>query len=314
MLALFLGAGFSKWAANLPVASQFFDFNVEPSGPRELKKLEIVRSLKHNWDKSHPYGLSEQFIVDALKFEEKKKEAVLWYIVRRLSEPFIWKEYHAQKWRRHVLMIDENRKYDRPGVIQAQKFLKKYSTPSLAGIITTNYDILVEYALGTKGFNYGIPNQALTGRGPYPVSQWKNPVILKGNIPIAKIHGSISWDEHNQYTDGRHGLTGHALIVAPTPEKESSESLRFVWNLAKEILRKATRIIVFGFAFNPYDTSVLNFLKSEGKNLESVLLVNIGSNTEAARILWPRAKIVSTMPPPDGNKEMQNWQKKWLGI
>lgn len=313
-LALFLGAGFSKWAANLPVASQLFDFNVEPWGPRELGKLEIVRSLKHNWDKSHPYGLSEEFIADALKFEEKKKDAVLWYIVRRLSEPFIWKEYHAQKWRRHVLMIDENRKYDRPGVIQAQKFLKKYSTASLAGIITTNYDILVEYALGTKGFNYGIPNQALTGRGPYPVSQWKNPVILKGNVPIAKIHGSISWDEHNQYTDGRRGLTGHALIVAPTSEKESSESLRFVWNLAKEILRKATRMIVFGFAFNPYDTSVLNLLQSEGKNLESVLLVNIGSNTEEAHILWPCAEIVSTMPPPDGKKEMQNWQKKWLGI
>ena len=148
--------------------------------------------------------------------------------------------------------------------------------------------------------------------GPYPVSQWKNPVTIKGNIPIAKIHGSISWDEHNLYTDGRRGLTGHALIVAPTPEKNSLESLRLAYNLAKEILRKATRMIIFGFAFNRYDESVLNFLKSEGKNLESVLLVNIESNTEAANILWPSAEIVSAMPPPDGNKEMQNWQEKWL--
>jgi len=82
----------------------------------------------------------------------------------------------------------------------------------------------------------------------------------------------------------------------------------------REILRKTTRIIVFGFAFNPYDTSVLNLLKSEGKNMKSVLLVNIESNTEAARILWPNAEIVSAMPPPDGNKEMQNWKEKWLGI
>jgi len=66
MLALFLGAGFSKWAADLPVASQLFDFDIEPWGPREYKKLEIVKSLKHNWDISHPHGLTEQFIADAL--------------------------------------------------------------------------------------------------------------------------------------------------------------------------------------------------------------------------------------------------------
>jgi hypothetical protein len=95
-------------------------------------------------------------------------------------------------------------------------------------------------------------------------------------------------------------LTGHALIVAPTPEKQSPDSLKSVWNLAKEILRKATRIIVFGFAFNPYDEAVLNLLQSEGKNLESVLLVNIESKTEAVHSLWPSTKIISTMPPPDG--------------
>ncbi|MCK4733771.1 MAG: SIR2 family protein [Methanophagales archaeon] len=314
MLVLFLGAGFSKWAADLPLTSQLFDFEIEPWGPREYKKLEIVKSLKHNWDITHPYGLNEQFIADALNFQEKDKKAVLWYLVRGLSEPFIWKEYHAQKWRRHVLMIDENRRFNVPGVVKAQNFLQRFYGPSLVGIITTNYDMVVEYALGTKGFNYGIPNQTLAGRGPYPVSQWRNPVTLKGKIPLAKIHGSISWDEHNHYTDGRRGLTGNALIVAPTPKKQPPDSLKFVWDLTKEILRKATRMIVFGFAFNPYDEAVLNLLKSESKNLESVLLVNIESSTEAARSLWPSTKIVSAMPPPDGNKEIQNWQQKWLGI
>ena len=306
MLALFLGAGFSKWAADLPVASQLFDFNIEPWRPREYKKLEIVKSLKHNWDISRPHGLTEQFIADVLNFQEKDKQAVLWYLVRRLSEPFIWKEYHAQKWRRHVLMIDENRRFNAPGVVKAQSFLPRFYAPSVGGIITTNYDMIVEYALGTKGFNYGIPNETLIGRGPYPISQWKNPVTLKGRIPLAKIHGSISWDEQNRYTDGRRGLTGHALIVAPTPEKQSPDSLKSVWNLTKEILRKATRIIVFGFAFNSYDEAVLNLLQSEGKNLESVLLVNIESRVETAHSLWPSTQIVSAMPPPDGNKEIQN--------
>ena len=313
MLALFLGAGFSKWAADLPVASQLFDFDIEPWGPREYKKIETVKSLKHNWDLSNPDGLTERFIAEALDYKEKDTQAVLWYIVRRLSKSFIWKEYHAQKWRRHVLMIDEYRKFNVPGVVKAQSFLQRFYGPSLVGIITTNYDIIVEYALGTKGFNYGIPNQTLAGRGAYPVSQWKNPVKLRGKIPLAKIHGSISWDEHTQYTDGRRGLTGHALIVAPTPEKQSPDSLKFVWNLAKDILRKATRMIIFGFAFNPYDEAVLNLLKCEGKVLESILLVNIESNNEAARSLWPNAEIVSAMPPPDGNKDIQNWRRIWSG-
>ena len=108
MLTIFLGAGFSKWAAGLPVASQLFDFNIKTWGSHESKKLQIVKTLKHGWDKSHMDGLSEQFIADALNFQEKDKQLIFWYIVRRLSEPFIWKEYHAQKWRRHVLSYLRN--------------------------------------------------------------------------------------------------------------------------------------------------------------------------------------------------------------
>lgn len=300
MLALFLGAGFSNWAADLPVASQLFDFDIEPWGLREYRKLEIVKSLKHNWDKLHPNGQSEQFIAEALNLQEKERQAVLWYITRRVSEPFIWKEYHAQKRQRHVLMIDENRRFNIDGIKKARDFLQRFCSPTLAGIVTTNYDMLVEYSLGTKGFNYGVPNQTLMGRGPYPVSQWRNPVTIKGAIPLAKIHGSISWDESAYYTDGRRGLTGHALIVAPTPEKQPPKSLEPVWELAKSILEKATRLLVFGFAFNPYDEAVLNLLQSGGKNLETVLLINIDPSSDNARRLWPRATFISSQPPPEG--------------
>jgi len=168
MLALFLGAGFSNWATNLPVASGLFDFNIQP-WTRESKKLDRVKELKREWDTLRPRGQAEQFIADALNFQEKDKKLVLWYIVRRLSEPFIWEEFHAQRMRRHILEIDENRKYGIDGVINAKGFLDKFLS-ILNGIVTTNYDLLIEYALGTKRFNYGIVNEVLTGRGPYPVS------------------------------------------------------------------------------------------------------------------------------------------------
>jgi len=237
-LVLFLGAGFSKWAAGLPVARELFDYNIDIWGPRDARKLNSVKSLKEDWDKTHTNGQTEQFIADALNFPQKDKEAILWYLGRRLSELFIWKEFCAGRWRRHVLMIDENRKLEIQGVTKARNFLQRFFTPILSGIITTNYDLLVEYILGTKGFNYGISSQKLIGRGPYPVSQWKKSVTLKGKVKLAKIHGSISWDENAYYTDGRRAITGKALIVAPTPEKRPPESLKFTWDLAERILKE----------------------------------------------------------------------------
>lgn len=309
MLTLFLGAGFSKWAAGLPIASQFFDFAVTPFGVREQAKLQLVTKLKGNWDKEHPNDLSEKFIADALSFSTKDKQAVLWYIVRRISDPFIWTEFHSQRWRRHVLMIDENRKYEIDGVIQAQGFLGRLLGSQLSGITTTNYDLLIEYALGTRGFHYGLRGQQLTGRGAYPVSQWKNPVILKGSIPLAKIHGSISWDEDSYYTDGRRGLTGNALIVAPTPEKQPPKKLKHPWDLSAKMLSKSRRLVVFGFSFNSYDKAVLELLKNAGRSIESVILIDIAPNLDAAKSLWPDAMISSASPPPRGSAEINKWRR-----
>src|SRR5215210_4297428 len=141
-LAVFLGAGFSKWAAGLPVAAELFDFQLEPFGVREEGKLRLVRQLKAEWDSKRYDGAAEQFIAHALAGPPRVRGAVLWYIVRRLSEPYIWTEWRAGKWRRHVLMIDENRRLKRPGVTRARSFLLGLG-PNVSGVLTTNYDLLV---------------------------------------------------------------------------------------------------------------------------------------------------------------------------
>ena len=309
MLALLLGAGFSKWAGDLPVAGELFDFDIEIWGPRDAGKLEVVRSCKEAWDAKHPDGLAEQFIAHALSFAEREKKAVLWYLTRRLSEPFIWREWHAGRWCRHVLMIDENRRFDIEGVVRARDFIQRFCGLGLAGVVTTNYDMLVEYALGTKGFNYGLPGEVLTGRGAYPVSQWLNPVKLTGRIPLAKIHGSTSWDEKARYTDGRRGLTGGALIVAPTPDKSRPKHLEGAWSLAKDILEGASALLVFGFAFNPYDEAVLGLLRRGAQNLQSVLLIDIEPKVQRARGLWPDATVSSAKPPPGGDSAIRGWYR-----
>lgn len=305
-LAVLLGAGFSKWAAGLPVAAELFDFQLDPFGVREKAKLRLVRQLKAAWDSEHHDSTAEQFITYALTGAPRVRGAVLWYIVRRLSEPYIWTEWHAGKWRRHVLMIDENRKIERPGVTRAQDFLVGLGL-DVTGVLTTNYDLLIEYAFGTTLFNYGHRGEVLSGRGAYPLSQWRNPVALTGPISIAKMHGSISWDSHDRYTDGRRGLTGNALIVAPTPEKAPPSQLASVWQLGGRILERSSRLLVFGFAFNPYDEALLNHLAARGRGLETVMLVDISPNLDSAKQLWPQSEVSAIPPPSESGAALAEW-------
>lgn len=304
--ALFLGAGFSAWAAGLPVAANLFDFSITPFGPREDQKLNAVRTAWETWATANRRAHSEHFIAWALAQDPGVCDGVLWYVTRRLSDPYIWQEWHAGKTRRHVLMIDENRKLKRPGVMRAKDFL--FALCPLAGILTTNYDLLLEYALGTESFNYGIVGETLTGRGPYPVSQWRNPVTLRGLLPLAKLHGSISWDVGARYTDGRRGLTGKALIVAPTPEKIPPDALTREWQLGAQVLRETTHLISFGFGFNPYDEALLSYLSEHGTNIKYVTLVDICPNRERATTIWPKAEVNVVLPPRE-DQDVRAWTR-----
>jgi len=63
-------------------------------------------------------------------------------------------------------MIDENKRFDHEVIKKSISFFDlikslKIVDVKLTGIITTNYDLLIEYGLTSKGFNYGIPNQQL---------------------------------------------------------------------------------------------------------------------------------------------------------
>lgn len=304
-LSVLIGAGFSKWAAGLPVANELFDSPITPFGKRDSEKAEIVHLAREAWAAKHPHATAEQFIAYALAQSENLRSAVIWYIVRRLSEPYIWQEWHAGRWRRHVLMIDEYRKFERPGVPLAQEFFTRLR-PALSGIITPNYDLLVEYALGTKLFNYGRENEYLSGRGAFPVSQWNNPVILRGPIAVAKVHGSISWDTKGKHTDGRGGITGKALIVAPTPEKRPPPELAFEWDLARAILNSATTLLVFGFSFNPYDEALLELLRQDGQSIKEAILVDKSPRADRATALWPNATL-RVIPPPSENEKLAVW-------
>lgn len=289
--ALLLGAGFSKWAANVPVAAELFDFNLGAS-VTDQKKLIVVQRAKDTWDATHPAGYAEEFVAHVLSTGSiRERDCLSWYITRRLSEPFIW--YQQRK--RRTLQIDETYKDSLPGVSVARQLLEKFLLDQLGGIVTTNYDLLVEYALGSRRFNYGKVGEALVGPGAHP--RRPGPVFLQGTVMLAKLHGSISWDRQLRYTDGRRGVTGNALIVAPGPEKTPPCELATVWKVAAAILHRARRLVVFGFSFNPHDQAVRELLREAGCHLREVHVIDPSPPLDRVAEIWPNASITSALPP-----------------
>ncbi len=300
MIGLFLGAGFSKWAANLPLAADLFDFDIKPHNRRDKARLDRMIWLKSAWDGAHPTRESERFIRDMIDMSESNRRLVIWYVTRRLSEPFIGTMLGGTQ----ALMIDDSRRFQELGIVLAAAFLEP--APKLAGIITTNYDLLIEYALGTSGFNYGVLGQELEGRGKNPWFPWQGvPVKLTGTVKLAKLHGSVSWTSDHLYTDGRCGVRGDALVVPPDGSKNIPAGLSQASALARAVLAESTTLAIFGFAFNAYDGSVLDLLGCA--HPKEVVLVDPDPKENPARILWPGAEIQCVAPPRHAIDEAADW-------
>lgn len=317
--ALFLGAGFSKWAAGLPVASELFDFEIQIYGPREQRRLELARKTKIAWD-SEPKNSTrspEEFIADVLaEGAEKARKSILWYITRRLSDPFIYTPASGGGLRRQTYMVDEEWRFRVSGISRAANFLGPLVARECAGIVTTNYDMLVEYALGSSGFNYGCVGEPLLGRGPYPVYVHnRGPITLTGRTRLAKLHGSVSWDAHHRYTDARGGLTGNCLIVPPSPEKLPPPELRPTWALARTILAEAERIVFFGFSFNLYDSATLSLIQDSAHECSRILVIGKKQSIPPSappRVRSSAPEVVSSKNGVDGTRQTLLMVLDWL--
>jgi hypothetical protein len=295
---LFCGAGFSKWAVGLPTAYELFDFKIRTYGIRESSKLKKIQDFKIKWDKEHPSGKAEEFIGYSIDHPTEYEKLVVWYIARRLAEPFIEKDdpsmlSNNEVEGRRLLAINEKRKFKREGVKKATDFINYLSGPYLEGIITTNYDLLLEYTLGTKKFFYGGRSRLLYGpRRAYAFPGDKKPVNLKGSLPLVKLHGSVSLTEKGYCADSRGCITGKAIIIPPAHNKKVSDLLIPEWAYARQILKNSKKIIFFGFRFNDYDQELLALLRETEPWMKEIILINQNSDVKMlAKKIWPSAKI-----------------------
>lgn len=209
-VSLFLGAGFSKWACDLPLVSGLFDLAIHIDNATEEARLKRISALFDRWVADHPGAHVEMFIAD-MQMSKAKRRLINWYIVRRLTDDFVYVGGI-----RRTFYINSYRAADHNGVQKARYLFEQLLEAGLLSIVTTNYDMLPEYALGSKGMNYGLMGEQI-GWTPYP---YIKPVLALGDIRVAKLHGSVSWHEGVQKTtDSRFGLTGTGLIVPPISEK-----------------------------------------------------------------------------------------------
>jgi hypothetical protein len=288
---VFFGAGFSNWASGLPTAPGLFDFDIKIWGIREQRKLDAIKQIKGRWDIHNPNETSEEFIKQLIESSASEKQLVTWYVARRLTDPFIWYTHYG---RRSVLSIDDRRKILFKGVKKAKSFIDLIIAPNLTGILTTNYDLLIEYSLGTENFNYGTRFQELHGKGRYPLTTWfSGPVRTEGNLTLIKLHGSISLTEKGYCTDGRGGITGKAIIIPPTQNKQILDFIAPEWERAKEILEKSETIIFFGFAFNEYDQNIRNLFNYTEGWMKKIVVINRNFDVvHSAQKIWPNAEIM----------------------
>ena len=270
-VVLLAGAGFSKWSCDLPLVSELFDFKVHPDNAIEERRLTRLEDTYRKWRISNPDDHNEAFILFS-QGRPNRFNLTNWYITRRLSEEFV-----VHSGRRYTWYINSYHSQLHDGIKKARELfdsLRQSVALLRLGIITTNYDLITEYALGTRGFNYGKVGEQI-GYTPYPYPQ---PVYAVGETPIAKLHGSISWDDHRRYPDCRCGLTGKCLIVPPVTEKKAPKLLRDQWGLARLLLRNCSTLIVFGFSFNDYDQAIRKFFADETSPGAKVILVDVANH------------------------------------
>ncbi len=124
------------------------------------------------------------------------------------------------------------------------------------GVVTTNYDLVVETALGR-----------VERAGTYCGSQAG--CGSKDAIPILKLHGSVNWPQNSKRELGTIGMDAEPverpLVIPPTWNKAliPNEPITAVWRDAIELISAADAVLVIGHSFPTTDMH-LDYLFAEG--------------------------------------------------
>jgi hypothetical protein len=265
---IFLGAGFSS-LAGVPLAAQLF--RDEPEVDR-ITRQQLVQTVRNRWLAWHEQtgGAPEEHLADLEAKGGAAWHEAVWYaslvIAMRMGE---LRQIGSQP---YLTLTKQN--LDRRSVPAHEEFWNAVFTRTTAvTVVTTNYDVLAERGMRHRprprvarpGFNYGFGPRHLAGGG-YPSYAHIHRIVACGDVPLLKLHGSISWAECNgelvQYHDCRPAVRGDALIVAPVRGKQPPRLLDPIWRRARSAIAQAERVLVVGYSLPEYDDHVVELLRA----------------------------------------------------
>jgi hypothetical protein len=313
--ALVLGAGFSKlWG--LPLAAEIMDFKAFERRlfPGAWQRKLITR-VRHLWEDSASQhkGVVDEF-ARSLHRSDELRDLVSFLALRLSSEHWRVGGARETKWGTGD-HIRKQRQIPR----QYSYLIRALENINLAGIVTTNYDIVVEKLLGPGthgrlgGFNYGAAEETLVGRHAVSSKWCYGPVAVRGKVPLLKLHGSLNWalspqGEIIKYVDCRpsRGRRYRPLVLPPGATSEG-DALREMWDSARDVLTQSETWIFCGYSLPHYDEPVQELLaKSAEGRIARVLVLDTDPATgdKVSRVLRNTRRTIPVKQLPGLTKEL----------
>jgi hypothetical protein len=274
MIALFLGAGFSKfWGLLLAPEVMNMEFINQLAFPGKWQRT-LLKEIKHLWEAraGEHNNIVDQFARSLYTSDSDAFQKFVSFLALRFSS----KHWHigtasATKWG-----TGDHVRRQRSIPPQYSLFLKIIGTANLRGIVTTNYDVVVEKLLGPLasgrlgGFHYGMPGEQLAGRHPVSAKDSYRHVTVTGKVPLLKLHGSLNWelseeDKIVKYVDcrpsrGRRYQAGIQSLLVPPGGSPMSNALQPTWDHAREVLKNSEVWVFCGYSLPEYDSRIHDLL------------------------------------------------------
>ena len=306
MISVILGAGFSH-VGGVPLASQLFDESPQVDRITRERLVQRVVARWRSWHAKHG-GAPEEYLASLEKEGGGDWRDALWFVSLVIALRMGRVEQVGMKLTITRHNIDRTTRIQVHEDFWSEIFRRTFDVV----VITTNFDILLERGLRhiprprvpRPGFHYGDGPERLEGGG-YPSYAHIQRIEVTGNVPLYKLHGSISWSMRNgrliRYHDCRPAIRGDPFIVAPITDKQIPDNLRQTWDRAANCLSDSDVWIIVGYSLPSYDIAVRNLLRHSSNHGPRVHVFDPNPNVASeAKSLLPKATVIPHPGLPQG--------------
>jgi hypothetical protein len=297
-IAVITGAGFSR-AGGWPDTSAILDHAAWAVTADKAARYSGVWDAYEAWKTSAPNPSGDAFMAEAAA---GGVPGVTWEMVVEVVQATLASPGMNASWRFSPRYGDSLMQASRVAAHRAF-FAGVLAAGHLAGVVSLNYDLLVEKVLGPAGFRYGgLPRpQVCVGRAssPFPRDREREPLELTGAVPVWKPHGSLNW--HRQWADWNHASSritiypdlraafrgnGEAAIIPPIMVENTVPAwLAGIWAGAGDLLRSVEEWWVAGYSLPDADVALKETLRTAAA-AGTLRRIYVRNKSERTRTRW----------------------------